>query len=59
MAGHGILDRPTNFLKGVTFCEDGIPQGFGFIAAFRRLLYDKDDFAAHGFTLCISYILFI
>ena len=43
-----IFDRCLQVLCGVCFGEDGVVEGFGFIATLTRFLYHKDDFAVYS-----------
>ncbi len=45
MAGDGIADHGFQFVERICLGENGKTQGTGFVAAFRRFLNRKDDFA--------------
>ena len=59
VAPHSVFDHFSKLCHGIRLCKYRIAQGFGFVAAFGRLLYVEDDFsggllAFHRLIICLT-----
>jgi hypothetical protein len=51
MAVDGVLHHLLEIFEGVRLCEDGMAQGPGSVAAFRRFVHKKNDLSVDGLGL--------